>query len=76
MTAITQTTYNVTCKVCAVIAKGLKQLVRKIAYGMQMSANQRVARELVHLGFNQQKEMAQILQRMNDKTNEEYHGRY
>lgn len=76
MTAITQTTYNVTCKVCAVIAKGFKQLVRKIAYGMQMSANQRVARELVHLGFNQQKEMAQILQRMNDKTNEEYHGRY
>ena len=42
---------------------------------MQMSANQRVARELIHLGFHQQKEMSQILQRMNDKTIEEYNGK-
>jgi hypothetical protein len=43
---------------------------------MQMSANRRVARELVHLGFHQQKEMNQILQRMNDRTIDEYHGKY
>ena len=43
---------------------------------MQMSANQRVARELIHLGFHQQKEMNQILQRMNDKTIDEYHGKH
>ena len=43
---------------------------------MQMSANQRVARELIHLGFHQQKEMSQILQRMNDRTIDEYHGKY
>ena len=76
MTAITQTTYNVTCKVCASIANFFKAIVKKISYGMQMSANQRVARELVHLGFHQQKEMNQILQKMNDKTNEEYYSRY
>ena len=43
---------------------------------MQMTANQRVARELVHLGFHQQKEFNQILQRMNDRTIDEYHGKY
>ena len=42
---------------------------------MQMTANQRVARELVHLGFHQQKEFNQILQRMNDNTIEEHYGR-
>ena len=43
---------------------------------MQMNANRRVARELIHLGFHQQKEYNQILQRMNDKTIDEYHGKY
>ena len=42
---------------------------------MQMTANQRVARELVHSGFHQQKEFNQILQRMNDKTIEEHYGK-
>ena len=48
---------------------------KKITFGMQMTANQRVARELVHLGFHQQKEFNQILQRMNDKTIEEHYGK-
>tara|TARA_Y100000389_G_scaffold179236_1_gene193076 strand:- start:1262 stop:1432 length:171 start_codon:yes stop_codon:yes gene_type:complete len=48
-------------------------LFRKVRFGMQMSANQRVARELIHLGFHQQKEFNQLLQRMNDQAIEEYY---
>ena len=64
------------CRFCDAVASFFKTTLKKIKFGMQMSANRRVARELVHLGFNQQKEMNQILQRMNDKTIEEYHGKY
>jgi hypothetical protein len=41
-----------------------------------MAANREVARQMIHLGYNQQKEYEQILQKMNDKTIEEYHSRY
>tara|TARA_R100001509_G_C4729991_1_gene169525 strand:+ start:396 stop:521 length:126 start_codon:yes stop_codon:yes gene_type:complete len=41
-----------------------------------MAANRKVAADLVHLGFHQQKEYDQILQRMNDHTINEYHKRY
>ena len=68
--------YAVTCKFCDAVASFFKKTLKKIKFGMQMSANRRVARELVYLGFHQQKEMNQILQRMNDKTIEEYHGKY
>ena len=68
--------YNETCHVCEVIGKYLNKSLKKIQYGLQMSANRRVARELAHLGFHQQKEYNQILQQLNDKTNEEYHSRY
>ena len=44
-------------------------------FNMQMSANKRVAQELVHLGFHQQKEFSQILQNMNDKAIEEHYGK-
>ena len=64
------------CRFCDAVASFFKTTLKKIKFGMQMSANRRVARELVYLGFNQQKEMNQILQRMNDKTIEEYHGKY
>ena len=43
---------------------------------MQMNANRRVARELVSLGFNNQKEYNQIVQQMNDRTVNEYYGKY
>ena len=68
--------YAYTCKFCDAVASFTKKVLKNIKYGMQMSANRRVARELVHLGFHQQKEMNQILQRMNDKTIDEYHGKY
>ena len=68
--------YAYTCKFCDAVASFTKKVYKKIVFGMQMSANQRVAKELVHLGFHQQKEFSQILQRMNDKTIEEYHGKY
>tara|TARA_B100000073_G_scaffold107400_1_gene86329 strand:- start:288 stop:515 length:228 start_codon:yes stop_codon:yes gene_type:complete len=68
--------YNETCHVCEVVGKYLSKSLKKIQYGLQMSANRRVARELAHLGFHQQKEYNQILQQLNDKTNEEYHSRY
>ena len=41
-----------------------------------MTANKKVAEELIHLGFHQQKEYSQILQRMNDRTINEYYKRY
>ena len=68
--------YNETCHVCEVIGKTFKKSLKKIQYGLQMSANRRVARELAHLGFHQQKEYNQILDQLNDKTNAEYHSRY
>ena len=74
MTTTTITAYA--CSFCDAVASFFKTTLKKITFGMQMSANRRVARELVHLGFHQQKEMNQILQRMNDKTIDEYHGKY
>ena len=68
--------YNETCHVCEIVGKYFSKSLKKIQYGLQMSANRRVARELAHLGFHQQKEYNQILQQLNDKTNEEYHSRY
>ena len=64
------------CRFCDAVASFTKKVYNNIKFGMQMSANQRVARELIHLGFHQQKEFSQILQRMNDKTIDEYHGKY
>ena len=66
----------ITCSVCDKVANFFKGVFRNIKFGMQMSANRRVARELVHLGFHNQKEYSQILQRMNDKTINEYHERH
>ena len=68
--------YNETCHVCEVIGKYFSKTFKKIQYGLQMSANRRVARELAYLGFHQQKEYNQILDQLNDKTNAEYHSRY
>ena len=68
--------YNETCHVCEVVGKYLSKSLKKIQYGLQMSANRRVARELAHLGFHQQKEYNQILDQLNDKTNAEYQSRY
>jgi len=62
-----------TCSACEKIATMFNNLFRKVRFGMQMSANQRVARELIHLGFHQQKEFNQLLQRMNDQAIEEYY---
>ena len=66
----------ITCSVCDKVANFFRGVFRNIKFGMQMSANRRVARELVHLGFHHQKEMNQILQRMNDQTINEYYERY
>ena len=64
------------CRFCDAVASFFKTTIKKITFGMQMNANRRVARELIHLGFHQQKEYSQILQRMNDRTIDEYHGKY
>ena len=64
------------CRFCDAVASFFKTTFKKIKFGMQMNANRRVARELIHLGFHQQKEYNQILQRMNDKTINEYHGKH
>ncbi len=64
------------CSFCDAVASLFKKVYKNIKFGMQMNANRRVARELIHLGFHQQKEFNQILQRMNDKTINEYHGKH
>ena len=68
--------YNETCHVCEVVGKYLNKSLKKIQYGLQMSANRRVARELAYLGFHQQKEYNQILQQLNDKTINEYYEKH
>ena len=68
--------YAYTCRFCDAVASFTKKVYKNIKFGMQMNANRRVARELIHLGFPQQKEMNQILQRMNDRTVDEYYGKY
>lgn len=72
MTAITQTLTNVTCKFCDAIAK----FVKKVQYSRQMEANRRVARDLVSLGFEDQKEYRRLIDKMNDRTKNEYFGRF
>ena len=74
MTSIAISAYA--CRFCDAVASFTKKVYKNMVFGMQMSANQRVARELIHLGFHQQKEMSQILQRMNDRTIDEYHGKH
>ena len=68
--------YNETCHVCEAVGNYLNKTLKKMQYGLQMSANRRVARELAHLGFHQQKEYNQILQQLNDKTINEYHEKH
>tara|TARA_R100001510_G_scaffold40442_1_gene36797 strand:- start:753 stop:983 length:231 start_codon:yes stop_codon:yes gene_type:complete len=76
MTTLTATLNQVTCRVCADVAAWCKRTLLSIQYNRQMAANRKVAADLVHLGFHQQKEYDQILQRMNDHTINEYHKRY
>ena len=73
MTTLTAT-YAYTSKECDAEASFFKTTVKKIQFGLQMSANKRVAHELCSLGFYQNKEFKQILQQMNDKAIQEYYG--
>ena len=63
------------CSFCDAVASFFKKSFRKIQFGLQMSANKRVAQELCSLGFYQDKEFKQILQNMNDRAVEEYYGK-
>ena len=63
------------CSFCDAVASFFKKSLKKIQFGLQMSANKRVAQELCSLGFHQNKEFKQILQEMNDKAVEEYYGK-
>lgn len=73
MTTLTAT-YAYTCKACDAVASFFKKTFKRIQFGLQLSANKRVARELCSLGFHQQKEFNQILQEMNDRAIQEYYG--
>ena len=76
MTTLTATVSTVTCRVCANVAAWFKLNLQRIQFARQMAANRRVAQDLIGLGFHHQKEHDQILQRMNDRTISEYHGKY
>ena len=64
------------CSFCDAVALKFKSVLKNWQFARQMSANRIVAQQLIHLGHNNQKEYNQILQKMNDKTIDEYHGKY
>jgi len=74
MTAIT-TTWDYTCSFCDAVGSYFKKSLKNLMLARQMSANRKVARDLVGLGFYQQKEYDQILREMNTRTADEYHGK-
>jgi hypothetical protein len=76
MTTLTQAVNTATCRVCDAIATWGKRTLSNIQYNRQMAANRRVAQDLIGLGFHHQKEHDQILQKMNDRTINEYHKSY
>ena len=76
MTTLTQAVSTATCRVCDAVATWCKRALLRIQYNRQMAANRVVAQDLVHLGFHNQKEYNQILQKMNDKAVNEYYGKY
>ena len=73
MTTIAISAYA--CRFCDAVASFFKSTFKRIRFGLQMSANRKVAQELCSLGFHQQKEFSQILQKMNDQAVEEYYGK-
>tara|TARA_B110000444_G_scaffold91391_1_gene86333 strand:+ start:814 stop:1044 length:231 start_codon:yes stop_codon:yes gene_type:complete len=76
MTTLTQALNTATCRVCDAVAAWSKRALHRIQYNRQMAANRRVAADLIHLGFHNQKEYNQILTNMNDKTINEYHTKF
>jgi len=74
MTTTTITAYA--CSFCDAVASKFKSVIKNWQFARQMSANRIVAEQLIHLGHHNQKEYNQILQKMNDKTIDEYHGKY
>ena len=68
--------YAYTCKFCDAVALKFKSVIKNWQFARQMSANRIVAEQLIHLGHHNQKEYNQILQKMNDRTIDEYHGKY
>ena len=64
------------CSFCDAVASKFKSVIKNWQFARQMSANRIVAEQLIHLGHHNQKEYSQILQRMNDNTINEYHGKY
>ena len=65
-----------TCKICDNVANYFRKTLKNWQFARQMSANRIVAEQLVHLGHHNHKEYSQILQKMNDKTINEYHRKY
>ena len=74
MTAIT-TTWNYTCAFCDAVSSYFKKSLKNMMLARQMSANRQVARDLISLGFHQQKEYNQILREMNTRAADEYQGK-
>ena len=64
-----------TCKICDNVANYFRKTLKSWQFARQMSANRIVAEQLIHLGHHNHKEYSQILQKMNDKTINEYHNR-
>ena len=64
------------CSFCDAVASKFKSVIKNWQFARQMSVNRMVAEQLIHLGHHNQKEYNQILQKMNDNTINEYHGKY
>ena len=63
------------CSFCDAVASKFKSVIKNWQFARQMSVNRMVAEQLIHLGHHNHKEYSQILQKMNDKTINEYYNR-
>ena len=76
MTAITQTTYKITCNVCEYVTKAFKNIVKSMVKNRQLAANAEVARQLQQLGFyGRDDDLKHIIMQLNDRTSKEYEKR-
>lgn len=76
MTAITQTTYKITCNICEYIANAFKETFKTIIKSRQMAVNAEVAIQLQQLGFyGRDEDLKHIIMQLNEKTSKEYEKR-
>ena len=72
MTTLTVSAQKHWCSFCEAAKAFFKKSLNNYRFARQMEANRRVAADMIHLGFHNQKEYNQILMKLNDRAIEEY----